>query len=259
MLSLIAAVRPAPCAAPAGDAQADAEVRAALTHVLASGVFCKAQRMRRLLRFLVEKRLTGALCDTNEYAIGIDVFDRDPATYNTGEDPIVRVQVGRLRDKLKAYYGAAGQHALVRFSIPVGSYMPKIDLMNKVPPANGRRYLLAIAPLVFFSADPDGAAFTRGVNEELAYHLFKAFGQTIVSHTFDTLAHAGGAGVSHQLEGSVRVHCERLRTSIRLIDSAAGCIVWSEQFDQCAPFAIALQEELARAICAALEQHFALG
>lgn len=234
-----------------------AAVRRALALVLSSDGFCKAQRLSRLLRFLVEKRLTGAPRDTAEYAIGIEVFDRDPATYSTGDDPIVRVQVGRLRDKLKHYYATAGQHAALRFSVPVGSYMPEIEPMHNIPPTLGSNYLLAIVPLAYFDADADGAAFTRGLNEELAYHLYKAFGQTIVSHTFDT--GAAGGGVSHRLEGSIRVNGEQVRTSVRLIDRAAGCIVWSEQFDDSAPFAIALQEQLAHAICGALKQYFALG
>lgn len=57
--------------------------------------------MSRLLAYLVERAITDCARDTSEYAIGIGVFDRDPLHYSPGEDPVVRVQVGRLRTKLK--------------------------------------------------------------------------------------------------------------------------------------------------------------
>jgi hypothetical protein len=56
--------------------------------------------MARLLIFLVNKTMTGAERETSEYAIGIEVFDKDPATYSTYEGSVVRVQIKRLRCKL---------------------------------------------------------------------------------------------------------------------------------------------------------------
>lgn len=253
MHNLLEHAQPAAAAVDVADV---AGIAAALQQVLASNGFCRAQRMRRLLRFLVDKRLHGAVRDTSEYVIGIEVFDRDPSMYHTGEDPIVRVQIGRLRDKLNAYYAGAGAHAPLRFSIPIGSYMPDIQSMPKLPSDIGKHYLLAVAPLAFFHDDPAGAAFTRGLDEELAYHLYQAFGPTIVSHTVDR---ASATGTSHWMEGSVRAQGDQLRITIRLVDRAAGCIVWSEQFNYCAPFGIALQEQVAGAVCAALKQYFALG
>lgn len=244
----------APPVQPAVDASASVT---ALRDILASEEFSRAQRMSKLLRFLVEQRLSGDAGGTSEYAIGIDVFDRDPATYSTCDDPIVRVQVGRLREKLRQYYCSSGRQTGVRFSIPIGSYMPEIELMHTIPPVVKGKYLLAIAPLAVFTKNTTAVAFTQGLNEELAYHLFKAFGQTIVSYTVAPQHDA--SGISHRLEGSVRVHGELMRSSIRLIDSAAGCIVWSQQFDYCAALALPLQELLAADICRELEQYFALG
>ncbi|MEC5218929.1 hypothetical protein RCH09_003904 [Actimicrobium sp. GrIS 1.19] len=108
----------------------DAPVRAALAEILASAGFARAQRMQELLRFLVEKQMTGAVRETSEYAIGIEVFERDAATYSTCEDPIVRVQIGRLREKLRHYYATAGAQTTLRFAIPVGSYMPTISTVE---------------------------------------------------------------------------------------------------------------------------------
>lgn len=245
----------------------DAVVRVALAKILLSEDFSRAQRMRELMRFLVEQKLSGSQRETNEYAVGIEVFKRNPATYNTCTDPIVRVQVGRLRDRLRAYYAGAGCAEAIRFVIPIGSYMPEIVQMPPHSPQSAmqptlpvsaglaRHYLLAHCALLYFSNDAYGAAFTRGLNEELVHQLYCAFGATIVPHT----ANRSSASVSHRLEGSVRIDGDLVRLALRLVDNAAGSMVWSQQFDGRAALSIDLQDHLAAAACAALNLYFAHG
>lgn len=263
MLMTIDHLTPAPVALDA------ASIRVALAKILLSEEFSRAQRMRELMHFLVEQKLCGSQRETNEYAVGIEVFKRNPATYNTCTDPIVRVQVGRLRERLRAYYAGAGHADQIRFIIPIGSYMPEIALMaaessppssamQSMPPATAgiaRHYLLAHCALLYFDSDAYGAAFARGLNEELVHQLYCAFGATIVPHT----ANRSTASVSHRLEGSVRIDGEMVRLALRLVDNAAGSMVWSQQFDGRAALSIDLQDQLAAAACASLNQYFAHG
>ncbi|MGS0740756.1 hypothetical protein ACVBEF_02805 [Glaciimonas sp. GG7] len=232
------------------------EVQSALNHVLGSNVFRKARTMSRLLRFLVEKALSGDARETSEYAIGIGVFDRNCATYSTCDDPTVRVQIGRLRDKLAAYYADAGAHTDLRFIIPVGSYMPKIQKATTHAAAKPQNYLLAVMPLLHLSQDPQGAAFTDGLNEELTCQLFKTFGDKVVTHKYVGPATVIPSGVRHLLEGSIRVSGDLVRASLRLIDASVGCIAWSEQFDYGGPFGIAVQEQVAVGVCGGLKGYF---
>lgn len=230
------------------------DVQSALTFVLASKEFSKARRTCRLLRFLVEKSLAGDLRETSEYAIGIAVFDRDSGTYSTGDDPIVRIQVGRLRGKLKAYYAATGAHVLLRFLIPVGSYMPIIQNMpiqdvHVLPDSN----MLAMLPLIHLSEDAPNIAFAKGLNEELSFQLFKELSAKIVSHAFISTSDIAQTGIRHRLEGSIRFNGDVIRVALRLIDTSVGYIVWSEQFDHGGAFSIAVQEELAKKICRSLK------
>ncbi|MDP9108781.1 MAG: hypothetical protein M3N23_06900, partial [Pseudomonadota bacterium] len=67
------------------------EAERALEELLASPSFSKSPRMARLLRFLVAQRDAVDATSLGELAIGLAVFDRDPATYFPAEDPIVRV------------------------------------------------------------------------------------------------------------------------------------------------------------------------
>ncbi len=244
----------------------ETDVLAALEMILANDMFIKSPRMSRLLDFLVEKAISGAVRDTNEYAIGIEVFDRDASTYNPSEDPIVRVQVGRLRAKLKAYYAILGVDSDIEISIPVGSYMPVIGRMNSVGANFKQDSMLAIPPFKCLSHHRDAGHFTQGLNEELTHQLFKEFGKIILAHSFFTsgnvdneswtLKDISSAGVSHLLEGSIQIDAERIRATIRLVDVSVGCIAWSEQFDRNIFFAISHQEELASSICSALKQFF---
>ena len=240
-----------------------AAVRKALAQLLASREFCRAQRMSRLIKFLVEKELAGEVHETTEYAIGFEVFDRNAVNYSTSEDPIVRVQVGRLRDRLKTYYAASGAHAPFRFSIPIGSYMPVISRHGENDSPFACDHLLAIAPLLNFIQQEGGDTFTQGLNEELSYQLFKVLGNKIVSHTFTQpdsgAASSPGPIASHVLEGSVRANGDLVRLSLRLVDASAGCIAWSDQFDLRGPLAVPLQEALALAICGALKLYFEQG
>ncbi|MDO9270350.1 MAG: hypothetical protein Q7T96_14695 [Methylobacter sp.] len=243
-----------------------AEVQAALELILASSVFVNAPRMCRLLRFLGEKALFGEAQDTSEYFIGIEVFDRDPSAYRAGDDPVVRVQVGRLREKLKTYYATLGAGADIEILIPTGSYMPVIQRKSVADIDPEQPGMLAIHPFKCISHHRDGVHFTQGLNEELMHQLFKTFGKIIVAHSFFTsgnvdneswtLKDISSAGVNHLLEGSVQIDAERIRVSIRLVDVSVGCIAWSEQFDRRVFFAITLQEELASSICSALQRFF---
>lgn len=241
-----------------------AEVRAALARILADVEFIKARRTSRLLQFLVEKRLANAVRDTNEFTIAIEVFERDPATFNPGEDPVVRVQVGRLREKLKHYYSTPGPHPEISFAIPIGSYMPVIRRERFGAAHCTRSFRLAILPLTCIASDVACVAFTHGLGEELTYQLFQQFGDKIVSPRIAgdgavAMHDHAGAGVpapSHLLEGSVRVDSELIRVGIRVIDAGTGSIVWSQQVDRHRSFSIPLQQELGFFICGAVKRYF---
>lgn len=243
------------------------ETLATLESILASSMFINAPRMSRLLRFLIEKTISGSVRDTSEYAIGIEVFDRDHSIYSTNDDPIVRVQVGRLREKLKVYYASLGVGSDIEISIPLGNYTPLIRRMNEEGDDVKRCNQLAIYPFKCISHHSDGLYFTQGLNEELKHQLFIAFGKTVVlSSCFlscyedkkhKCLKHIPRNRTNHLLEGSIRVDAEIIRASIRLLDTSVSSITWSEQFDRSIFFAIKHQEELARSICAALKLFFA--
>ena len=79
------------------------QIRAELSRILESKVFRSAHRSQRFLKYLVENALAEPPVVAKEYAIAIDVFDRDP-TYDPSIDASVRVEASRLRSRLREYF-----------------------------------------------------------------------------------------------------------------------------------------------------------
>ncbi|MEI8603568.1 hypothetical protein P4S55_24455 [Shewanella sp. PP-Sp27a-2] len=231
-----------------------AESMAACQTVLASDKFIHAPRMCRLLHFLVESAICGNSRNTSEYAIGIEVFDRNAATYSTTEDPAVRVQVGRLREKLKDYYAAVPSE--IEISIPLGSYMP---IFRRSSDANiYPDDTLLFRPIRAISECTKGQCFALGLHEELLHQLFLAFNSiTLIQHSEDDFKvrhsneskKAVNTAAKHLFEGFVRIDSQRVRTSVHLLDLEHSQIRWSKQFDRNNCYDISLQEELAFSIC----------
>jgi hypothetical protein len=62
------------------------------------------------------------------------VFGRRPADYSPGEDPIVRVQLGRLRHRLELYCSTEGRHDPVSLRLPLRSDALRIELHATAAP-----------------------------------------------------------------------------------------------------------------------------
>jgi adenylate cyclase len=114
--------------APSSDSTAkpvlpDTSVRQQLDLILASGPFFNARRPSQFLRFIVESTLAGEGNRIKEYLIGVEVFAR-PSDYDPKDDPIVRIEAGRLRKKLAEYYTGPGANDPVVIELPKGGYVP---------------------------------------------------------------------------------------------------------------------------------------
>jgi TolB-like protein len=233
------------------------EIWQTVQHIVASPAFAKAPRMCHLLSFLMEKKLTGMEHLISEYGIGLEVFKRDARDYDTAIDPVVRVQMGRLRSRLAQYYAAFAAAPAVQIMIPLGSYIP---VMATAMPVERVTYhgKLQLAPLRNLAQDSGASAFVCGVEEELSTQLFQMFGSAL-----EYPAMGGGwppnvsdLRLAHRLEISIRVENRHARVSIRLLNANMGEIALLSQCDRYGEQGIGLQEQLAQAICAELKRYF---
>lgn len=115
------------------------QIQAELERVLASRGFASASRLSRLLRHIVDRTLAGQADQLKEFAVGMEVFDRDDK-YDPRIDSIVRVEAGRLRSRLDEYYRTDGAANPVRISLPRGAYVaefaPSADAVPVPAPAD---------------------------------------------------------------------------------------------------------------------------
>jgi hypothetical protein len=93
--------------------------RETLQKILGSEALQKSDTSQRLLRYLAERSLRGET--PKEVEIAIDVFGRD-ASFNSGEESLVRVAVRGLRRRLQDYYDGPGLADEWRFDVPKGGY-----------------------------------------------------------------------------------------------------------------------------------------
>ena len=99
------------------------EIRQQLGTILAATPFCRSPRVSAFLRFVVEETLANPGGALKQYTVACAVFDLPPS-FSPEENPIVRVQGGRVRRALLRYYKESGTHDPVRIAIPLGTYVP---------------------------------------------------------------------------------------------------------------------------------------
>ena len=103
--------------------------------------------LQQLLRYLAQKTFDSSAETLKEYTIGVEALGR-PLDFDPKVDPIVRVQIHRLRQKLKEYYDSDGLHDVILIEIPKGQYLPIFELTGSVDAFAGRKSLSASDALV---------------------------------------------------------------------------------------------------------------
>lgn len=95
--------------------------------ILQSATFRNASTLQQLLQFLASRALDNSQPELlKEYTIGVEAFGR-PQNFDPKTDTIVRVQIHRLRQKLKEYYDSEGRHDPILVEIPKGHYLPTFE------------------------------------------------------------------------------------------------------------------------------------
>lgn len=98
------------------------EARAELERILSDPRFHATERQRAILRYLAERRFAGCEEGVKAYSIALDVLGR-ASNFDASNDPIVRIEVSRLRSSVENYYEAFGAERDVTIHIPKGTYV----------------------------------------------------------------------------------------------------------------------------------------
>jgi adenylate cyclase len=124
-----------------------------------------------------------------------------------------------------------------------------------------RGHSVCVLPFVNMSGDPEQEYFSDGITEDIITDLSKVSALLVIARntafTFkgrvmDVKEVAQALDVSHVLEGSVRKAGDRVRITGQLIDAATGGHVWADRYDRDLTDIFAIQDEISKAIVAAL-------
>ncbi|HZZ35165.1 MAG TPA: TIR domain-containing protein, partial [Caulobacteraceae bacterium] len=128
-------------------------------------------------------------------------------------------------------------------------------------PAAPAKPSIAVLPFDNMSGDPEQGYFSDGITEDIITDLGKVSALRVTARntvfTFkgqavDVATVARQLSVSHVLEGSVRKAGGRVRITAQLIDGTSGDHVWAERYDRDLTDIFELQDEISKAIVAAL-------
>lgn len=131
----------------------------------------------------------------------------------------------------------------------------ELDLMLPDKPS------IAVLRFANLSGDAEQAYFTDGITEDVITELsrFRSIFVTARNSSFsyqdkavDVREVARELGVRYVLEGSIRRSADRIRVAAQLIDAMTGACVWAEKYDRVLDDIFDVQEELTRAIVAAI-------
>lgn len=227
-------------------------------------------KLCELLKYLVNETISGRGEQLKNYSIGVDVFYR-AKDFEPELDPIVRIEVGRLRNSLNKYYLNQGEYDPIRIVIPKGKYVPAFisqedsqSQFSEKPEGTEQTILsltkgpsIAVLPFKNLTGDPEQEYFAHGLTEELLSELFlyedfriigyrSAYKKNNNNHNEKKLLHIFGA--RYIIEGSVRKDNLKFKVSIKLIDTVTGEQLWCEQFKRVITpeNLISIQEEIAR-------------
>jgi hypothetical protein len=98
--------------------------RRALESVLASSSFDRSRSLSRLLNYICDKYFEGHADEIKEYSVAVEALGR-PADFDPKKDAIVRVEMHRLRKRLREYYADRGSRDPVQIALGEKGYIPE--------------------------------------------------------------------------------------------------------------------------------------
>ena len=245
--------------------RSDPTARAQLERLLASATFRQVDRLKRFLNFIVTEALADRGDQLKEYAIGVEVFDKE-ASFDPRADPIVRVQARRLRTRLMRYYQEEARADELVIELPKGGYAPTFkprDMTGGTKRSIGaaliRQNTIAVLLFADHSAAGDLGYFCHSLRQEIITALASfpslrilAWDPADASDANDPRHAATTLHTALVVSGSVRTSGDKLRVTTHLIDTASGSYLWSEPRDFQAPD-FAAQEAVAQAVIKRLQ------
>ena len=172
--------------------------------------------------------------------------------------PFNQIQCADLKD-WDGLGEAAGWRKLASVEVLVG---PAQTSAADARQDRRRERSVCVLPFQNMSGDTEQEYFSDGISEDITTDLSKVSALAVTARntafTFKSQAVnvcdvARKLGVGHVLEGSVRRAGSRVRVTAQLIDGVSGDHIWAERYDRDLTDIFAIQDEISKAIVAALK------
>ena len=242
-------------------------VRAHLARLLAERGFPASPR-RQAARVRGRQTLAGRGDRLKAYDLAVSVLGRD-ASFDAQVDPIVRVEVGRLRRELDHYYLTDGRAEPFRIAIPKGRYLAVWEALGEpaaATPTLGPEHQSSVSalpaaipraptPMRLWPDRRTRPAWPRVVVQpfrnvgggEIGEWLAIGLTENLIAElsAFDCVEVyadlpggsplAGDSALAFVLGGIVERGLDRVRITARLADHASGQIAWCDRFQRSLP------------------------
>lgn len=235
-------------------------IKAQLERILLSRHFAGAAMRSHFLRFVVAETLAGRTSQIKQYTIAVKSLGR-AADFDPHEDPIVRIQAGRVRRELERYYLNEGAHDPIIIRIPTGTYVPVFlqnrsradigaaapatsDCLEEETPAVTQTQadgpIIAVLPFTNLSGDAARDFFVGGFGEELSNELTRFQDLRVIAYFStaqlkeqppDVSDIRCKLGADFVVLGSVRQSADLIRVKVSLVETTRGIQIWSQTFE----------------------------
>lgn len=224
----------------------ECNVRGQLARMLASETFSRSARLSAFLQFVVEENLKGRGDSLKEVIIASELYGKR-AGFNPSNDPAVRVDARRLRDRLREYYQSEGAADSIRIEIPKGGYAARFMPLGPEAPSgvtNPEEPIppgIAVLPFENFCNDLEQEYLADGLTDGIITELAKPGALRVISRTsvmrYKRLRKplqeiAWDLGVTHVLEGSLIRWADRIRVTCRFVEVHPERHLWAESYER---------------------------
>jgi TolB-like protein len=219
--------------------------KSVINKIISSPVFNKAKRQRELLLYLIDHLMTQNTGRIKGYVIATEVFKKS-ADFDPTIDAIVRVEVSRLRNKLREYYDTHGKDDDIEIYLPKGSYV--LELINRsdgvantlLQKNKGRisNPKLAVMPFLGLSKSDKNYAFIENIADNIIYELIDLPSINVISRQ-NSFSHSSALaplelsnelGAEYLLEGAIQDEHDALKVMARLFSAREDRYIWTEKF-----------------------------
>ena len=199
---------------------------------------------------------------------GVNIAARLEKLAEPGGIVISRAVHDQVRGRLPCVFNDLGERNLHNISEPVRAYRVTAAVKPSTASASSsaqapvtERPSIAVLPFTNMSGDPEQEYFSDGITEDIITELAR-FKNLLVIARNSTFAFRGHAvdvkeigrklGARFVVEGSVRKAANRVRITAQLIEVDSGNHIWAERYDRGLEDIFAVQDEVVRAIVAAV-------